>query len=205
MIIRPVGILGGTFDPVHLGHLGAADAARLQLDLAQVLFIPNHIPPHKPERSVAPERDRLAMLELALAGQSAFGIDRLELERAGPSYTFDTIDALRRQHADWQIHFIVGSDAFLDLHTWHRWDELLRLCAFAVVSRPGYDRRRVARMLQELDPGLQVQVSYLEVPTVDVSSSQIREAIAAGESLAGLVPPAVAAYIQTRGLYRPGT
>lgn len=203
MVIRPIGILGGTFDPVHLGHLRAAEVARERLGLAGVLFIPNHIPPHKPGQVVTAAADRLAMLELAITGHPEYAIHELELHRTGPSYSYDTVQILRHEHPDWQFYFILGADGFVDLRTWHRWQELLQLCFFAIVSRPGYDRQRVEAMLAEIGPELAEQVVYLEAPGVDVASSRIRELASRGEPLTGLVPEAVAAYIYERGLYRP--
>lgn len=203
MLIRPIGILGGTFDPVHLGHLRAAEVARDRLGLAGVLFIPNRIPPHKPGQAVTGASDRLAMLQMAITGHPEYAIDEMELHRTGPSYSYDTVHTLRHRHPDWQFYFIVGADGFVDLHTWHRWDELLRLCFFAIISRPGFDRRLVDEMMDELGPELAAQVVYLEAPGVDVSSSRIRELASRGEPLTGFVPDDVAAYIFEHGLYRP--
>jgi len=202
MLIRPIGILGGTFDPVHLGHLRAAEVARDRLGLSGVLFVPNRTPPHKPGQAVTAPADRMAMLELAIAGHPEYAITDLELHRTGPSYSYDTIQTLRHEHPDWQLYFILGADGFVDLRTWHRWDELLRLCCFAIVSRPGYDRRLVEEMLADLGPDLAEQVVYLEAPGVDVASSRIRELVGRGEPLTGLVLESVAAYIYQHGLYR---
>lgn len=201
MTRRRVGILGGTFDPIHYGHLRIASAVLSRLSLTSVVLIPNRQPPHKAGRHVTPAEDRLAMVRLAVRSNPAFSVDTLEMEREGPSYTYDTVTELRRRHPLWDMAFISGLDGFLDIRTWHRWQELLHLVTFVVINRPGYPRQQLDSFLAELGPSYMDSVRYLELPGVDISSSRIRERAEHGQSLAGLVPDAVAEYIARQRLY----
>jgi nicotinate-nucleotide adenylyltransferase len=207
---RAIGILGGTFDPVHVGHLALAREARQVLGLAHVLFVPNAQPPHKPSGEVSPSRHREAMLALAIAaepaveGKAAFAISRIELERAGPSYAVDTVAELAAQSnaegrpAPW---FILSAEVLDDFHTWREPSRILELCRIAVSPRLGADPLDRA-WLSEHYPGREDRFAFLPGPMLDVASTTIRNRVAAGLPINGLVPPAVARYIDEAGLYR---
>jgi nicotinate-nucleotide adenylyltransferase len=201
---RAVGILGGTFDPVHVGHLALASEAYRALDLGRVLFVPNAQPPHKPADEVSPPRHREAMLALAIAGQPALAVSRLELERAGPSYAVDTVAEIAAQSraegrpAPW---FILSAEVLDDFHTWREPLRILQLCRVAVSPRLGAEPLDRA-WLTEHYPGHEDRFAFLSGPVMDVASTAIRGRVAAGQSITGLVPPAVERYIREAGLYR---
>lgn len=185
------GVFGGSFDPVHLGHLTVARAAADRLGLDRVHFVPAGQQPFKQGRQGASGAHRAAMLALALRQDRRFLLDQRELERHGPSYTVDTLRAMRAEFPSDHLCFLVGADAARELPQWHEAEALSALARIVVLTRPG------ARAPQD---GLIDGV--VEVPAVDVSASDIRRRVAAGESLEGLVPPEVARYIAKHGLYR---
>jgi nicotinate-nucleotide adenylyltransferase len=201
---RAIGILGGTFDPVHVGHLALAREAYRVLELARVLFVPNAQPPHKPAGDVSPSRDREAMLALAIADEPAFAISRIELERAGPSYAVDTVAELASRSraegrpAPW---FILSAEVLDDFHTWRQPRRILELCRVAVSPRLGADPLDRA-WLREHYPGLEDRFAFLPGPMLDVASTTIRARVSAGQSIDDLVPATVARYIREAGLYR---
>ncbi|MBI3088515.1 MAG: nicotinate (nicotinamide) nucleotide adenylyltransferase [Candidatus Omnitrophica bacterium] len=186
--MRRLGILGGTFNPIHLGHLLLAECAREQYALDQVWFMPTAVPPHKSARRLLDARHRLAMVRLAVRGHPAFRASDLELQLGGVSYTIRTIHALRRRVPGARLFYLVGAD--LLAVEWHRMDALRRLCTFAAAGRPGHAMRRVAGMRR------------IAMPQVDVSSSMIRGRIRRGQSIRYLVPDAVARYIARHRLYQ---
>jgi nicotinate-nucleotide adenylyltransferase len=195
-----IGLLGGTFDPVHLGHLDVARAALQALSLEKVLFIPARIPPHRafPTASGA---DRLAMVKLAIEDEPKFEASTIELDAAGPSYTAVTIDrflAMGFQKAD--LCFIAGADAFASIPTWHDYPALLSRCRFAVVSRPGFPAAAVPAQIPALAEHM-TDIFLVDAQTAPVSSTDVRASIDRGAPLVGLVPDAVAGYIDAHGLY----
>lgn len=197
-----VGILGGTFDPIHLGHLAVAEGALHLLGLDRVVFLPNRQPPHKAGRPVTPAEHRAAMVRLAIAGNEHFAFSDVELNREGPSYTLHTVRALQEQRPDWRLAFLVGMDSLLELQTWYEYRTLLTLIELVVVSRPGYgDRERIDQVLSELGPELSARVRLLETPGVAVSATELRGLAGRGYPLRYLVPDAVAAYVREHRLY----
>jgi len=198
------GILGGTFDPPHLGHLAIAQDVLETFRLARVLFVPAGIPPHKPDRVVSAPSHRLAMVELAVAGNAAFAVSRAELERAGPSYTVDTIEILRGEAAeagaDDRFVVILSGESLGLLDTWHEPERLLRTAHVAAVERPAF-RTPGRPWVGEHFPGLEDRVLFLPGPRLCHSSSDIRARAAEGRSIRYLVPPAVAEYIEEHRLY----
>jgi len=198
------GILGGTFDPPHLGHLAIAQDVLEELGLSRVLFVPAGLPPHKSDGVVSAPSHRLAMVELAVAGNPVFAISRLELERSGPSYTADTVDELRAGAADRseddRFVVIVGGESLASLNTWHDPERLLRACRLVVVERPG-TRTPGRPWVGEHFPGLEDRVVFLAGPRLCHSSSDIRRRVAAGRSVRYLIPESVAAYIAAHDLY----
>jgi len=197
-----IGLLGGTFDPIHDGHLAIARAVRTELELAGVVFIPAGMPPHKPGQSVSPAADRWAMVELAIAGDPGFSLDPIELERPGPSYSVDTLAALAgaRTDAAPSLEFILSAEAFAGFPSWHEPGRILDLARLAVVPRAGarpYD----AEWLDAHLPAWRERVDFVDGPLVDVSASVIRNRVRAGLPIDGLVPAAVADYIAAHRLY----
>ena len=208
---RRVGILGGTFDPIHYGHLVVAQQVCEALRLDRVLFIPAALPPHKLDEEIAPAADRAAMVELAIAANPAFAMSAIELQRAGPSYTVDTLAELveeaARQRVARELYFILSSEALAGLGRWHEPERLLRLARLAVVQRPGAPLPDMAQ-LGDMLPGGAASVDRVEcVDTVPLanSSSDVRARAISGRSIRYLVPPAVEAYIRDHRLYRSET
>jgi nicotinate-nucleotide adenylyltransferase len=195
-----VGVFGGTFDPIHHGHLAVAEAARDALALEQVLFVPAGQPPHKPEAPEASAAARLAMVRLAIAGNPAFAVSTVELDRDGPSYTLDTLRALTEEPGD-GLALILSAEAAAGLPGWHEPQAVLDLAALVVVPRDGYP---------DLDTGFLAGhglaaahgVVMLDGPRLRISASEIRARAAAGRSVRYLVPDAVAAFIGDHGLYQ---
>jgi nicotinate-nucleotide adenylyltransferase len=200
-----IGMLGGTFDPIHAGHLALARVALDQLGLDQVLFVPAGQPPHKRGRPITGAEDRLAMVELAIAGEPRFDVSRIEIDRPGPSYTADTAEALvTGSEADdppIELTVILSAESFAELPSWHDPARLLRLARIAVAPRPGHPAPTPAWLAQRL-PGFGDRVIVLEGPHLDTSASDIRARVAAGRPIDQLVPPPVAAYIEAHHLYR---
>lgn len=196
-----IGLLGGTFDPVHVGHLIIAEEVRLKLALDEVLFIPTGQPWLKSERSVASGEHRLEMLKLAISSNPHFKVSTIELERPGPSYSVDTASALKDElGAEVELYFIVGFDALAELPIWKELSRLLDLCQVVGVRRPGYAELDW-RSLEQAIPGVSSRVIVVDVPQIDISSTQIRERVAKGLSIRYLVPEAVEGYISKNRLY----
>jgi len=196
---RRIGVLGGTFDPVHNGHLYIANALRAALDLERVVWVPAGRPPHKTGQIVSSDRDRLAMLDIALAGSATDQIDTIDTERAGPSYTADTLEILAERFAPARLFFLMGEDSLRDLPAWHDPERLLRAAELAVAARPGVDAdlEAVARRV----PTVKERVHLVPTEEIAISSSEIRRRVAEHQSIQGLVPAAVEAYIRDHDLY----
>jgi len=188
-----LGILGGTFDPPHLGHVAAAVACRDTLELDRVLFVVANDPWQKsPLHPISPAQDRLAMVAAAIEGVERTEVSRMEVDRGGPSYTVETVEALGTTRPPPEQFLIVGADVVATLPTWHRADDLARSVTVAVVARPGVEA-------PSAPPGWRLEL--VEGANVDVSSSEVRALVAAGRPIGGLVPPAVERCIRARGLY----
>lgn len=195
-----LGILGGTFDPPHNGHLQIAAMAQRALQLGQIVFIPAKQPPHKLNMLVSPLQTRVAMLERALRGHPAFEISMLEVQREGPSYTVDTLRELRRERGTGaELVFIMGEDSLVNFPTWHQPEEIVKLCTLAVLQRPGYDVDM--DKLETEVKGVKASVIMIPAPEIPISASEIRQRVRRGESIRELVPPAVADYIRQHRLY----
>jgi nicotinate-nucleotide adenylyltransferase len=197
-----IGLLGGTLDPIHVGHLDAAEAARTALRLDGIVVIPSHDPPHRSVDPHASAFHRFAMVALAIDGRPGYRACDMELRREGPSYTAIT---LRDWHdAGWrpsQLFFIIGADAFAEIGTWYDYPAILDACQFAVVSRPGMPVTEALGRTPDLQPRVGVNIHVVEAPTAAVSSTEVRARLAAGASVDGLVPPAVARHIAANRLY----
>lgn len=190
-----VGIMGGAFDPVHLGHLLAAEAAREQYGLEEVWFMPSHIPPHKHQAGVS-GKQRLEMVEAATRANPAFKPLDIELRRGGVSYTVDTIRELRREHPDLDLYFIIGADMVNYLPKWEGIEELTGMLRFIGLQRPGSFLE-----LDALPDHIQQAVHLADMPLVDISSSLVRKRLAGGKSVRYMVPDEVHEYIVRSGLY----
>lgn len=201
-----LGILGGTFDPIHLGHIAAAEAAEHALSLEAMVLIPSRIPPHRAQPATASADDRLAMAQLAADGRPGWSVSRIEIDREGKSYSYDTLAEMSRPST--QLFFITGADAFAEIASWSRYPAVLDLANFVVVSRPGTTldslRERVPSAFNHHSASpaaANTRVILVEAHTPDVSSTEIRRRVRAGQSLSGLVPDAVQSYIAAHGLY----
>ena len=199
-----IGIMGGTFDPIHIGHLAAAEEVREALGLERILFVPASQPPHKPELRVAPAEHRVAMVQLAIAGNGSFELSRVEVDREGPSYTADTVELLaeaeRAEGRQPDLTLILSVESFHGLPTWHEPRRILGLCRLAVVPRGGFPTPERAWLAEQFR-GVPVRVAFLDAPRLRLSGSEIRQRVAAGRSIRYLVPDAVIDYIGDHGLY----
>lgn len=184
-----IGILGGTFDPPHIGHLFIASEALIRLNLSEVWLMPNRIPPHKERKSYVTDEERVEMLHLAISDQPTFKLQLIELEREGPSYTYDTIRLLREKYQDTKFYFIIGGDMVEYLPHWHKIDELVNLVTFVGVKRPGYSFPTVYPIIE------------IDIPQLDISSSMIRKRLAENRNSMYLLPEKVRKYIEEKHLY----
>ncbi|HSS77899.1 MAG TPA: nicotinate-nucleotide adenylyltransferase [Thermoanaerobaculia bacterium] len=198
-----VGLFGGSFDPIHRGHIEPVREARRQLGLERVIYLPTATPPHKPRRALAPALARFAMVELALLDEEGLFVSDHELTPDRPAYTVETLEHFRREMPEAELHLMIGGDSFADLHHWVRWPEIAAAARLVVLARPGWDLDSIP-----LDPGVAAlartdRVLVLRQPAVDVSSTRLREQLAAGLPLAaGTVPELVVRYVHKYGLYR---
>lgn len=192
---RRLGLLGGTFDPPHLGHLLLAECAREALALDRVIFVPAHVPPHKAPGRVTPPLTRVRLLKAALSG-TGFSLSTLELSRPGPSYTVDTLISMQRRHPGAELFLLMGADSLLDLPTWRDPEGILARARLLVARRPGFPVGRVA-------PGVRRRVTWLPNVPVEIASRELRARIAQGRSIRFLAPPRVERLVGMLGLYRP--
>ena len=197
-----IGIMGGTFDPVHYGHLNAAKEVRNALSLDSVLFIPTGNPAHKKNKKVTDATIRYALLEDAIAGEEDFVLSDLELRRDGATYAVDTLRELHGIYPeDTEFYYIIGADVVAELDTWKDYQEDFTLCSFAAVCRPGYSKATFFASVEKMT-GLGATIIPVDISQWDVSSSEVREKVAKGESIAEFVPKCVEQQILKRGLYR---
>ena len=214
--LKPIGVFGGVFDPVHYGHLALAREAADRLDLAEVRFVPTNVPPHRGQPHASAEQ-RVQMLKLAISGNPCFVLDQREILREGASYTVDTLNAIRVELGGKRpLCLLMGADAFAGLASWHRWNKLFGLAHIAVAQRPGFDLRHLQSPLKEEFAKRSVKspraalgkrcgsIIVLDAKPVDISASMIRERLASGKSVRDLLPPLVLDYIQAEGLYHGG-
>ena len=196
-----LGIMGGTFDPIHYGHLVAAEMARCKFNLSKVLFIPSGTPPHKHRRDISAAGLRYEMTERAIQDNPAFDISGLELERKGPSYTVDTLRVVRRTWPEHDLYFITGTDALREIFSWREAEEILMMTEFIGAARPGFDASDFLLQVQQEHPETQGRIHHLEVPALAISSTDIRARVEHGEPIRYLLPEPVRHFIQQHGLY----
>lgn len=196
-------IMGGTFDPIHFGHLAAAETVRQKLNCEKVIFIPSGNPPHKKGRILTDSIHRYTMTVLAVNSNPYFEVSNIEINRNGYSYTLDTIKELSEYYGkEIELLFITGADALLEIETWYKVEELLKLCSFVAVTRPGYDKSKLEQKLQFLQSKYNGELFVVDVPGLNISSTDIRERVVTGSSIRYLVPEAVEQYIFKSRLYR---
>lgn len=197
-----IGLMGGTFDPIHYGHLVTAEGARVEFALDKVLFVPSGRPPHKATEQVTPAEHRYLMTVLATLGNPHFEVSRIDIDRPGPSYTVDTIEEARREWGpSAQLFFITGADAILEILTWKEPERLLGSCHVIAATRPGYDLSRLEGAIGDLWARFSSRIHVVQVPAMSISSSDIRERVRRGHPIRYLLPEAVADYIYKYRLY----
>ncbi|MQL50532.1 nicotinate-nucleotide adenylyltransferase [Photorhabdus khanii] len=207
-------LFGGTFDPIHYGHLHSVEALAHQTGLKQVILLPNHVPPHRPQPE-ATAQQRLEMVRLTVQGNPLFTVDTRELERTTPSYTIDTLESFRQEFGENQpLAFIIGQDSLLSLHTWHRWQELLNICHLLVCARPSYQTQLSTIEMQQWLTQHQIDnptllsnkpngyIYLANTPLLRISATDIRQRHQQGLSCDDLLSPSVQKYIDSQGLYR---
>jgi nicotinate-nucleotide adenylyltransferase len=197
--IARLGVVGGTFDPPHCGHLVLAENGRVQLRLGRVLFVLAGQPPHKPDRPIAPAHHRVAMVEAAVADNPAFALSRVDLDRPGPHYTVDMLALLQCEYPGAELFFLMGGDSLAQFLAWRDPASIVRQAWLAVMRRPGYEPGLAA--LERAVPGLRERLVWLDAPYLDIAASDLRRRARDGLPLRYLVPPAVEAYVRQHRLY----
>lgn len=195
---RRLGVMGGTFDPIHYGHLVTAEEALVQFALDEVVFVPTGQPWMKQEREVSPAEDRYLMTVIATASNPRFRVSRIEVEREGPTYTVDTLKALGAENPDAELYFITGADAMREIFEWKDPDGVLSLAHFIAATRPGYDLTR----FEAKDATRHPNVSVMNIPALAISSTDVRERVHEGRPIRYLVPEGVKSYVEKAALYR---
>jgi len=195
---RRLGVMGGTFDPIHYGHLVTAEEALVQFALEAVIFVPTGKPWMKHDREVSPAEARYLMTVIATASNPRFRVSRIDIDRDGPTYTVDTLRGLAAEHRDAELYFITGADAMLEILEWKDPEEALALAHFIAATRPGYD---LARFGSSATAG-HVNVSLMSIPALAISSTDVRERVRDGRPIRYLVPEGVKSYVEKSGLYR---
>lgn len=195
-------VMGGTFDPIHYGHLVTAEAVRDEYDLDKVLFMPSGNPPHKMGKSPSDANHRYLMTVLATTTNPYFEVSRIEVDRQGITYTVDTLRELRNIYGEKaEIYFITGADAILEIFSWQNVDELFNLCFFVAATRPGYYKERVEQKLKEIESNYKKKIYDIEVPSLAISSTDIRNRIKNDKTIRYLLPEAAEDYIRKCNLY----
>jgi nicotinate-nucleotide adenylyltransferase len=195
---RRVGVMGGTFDPIHYGHLVTAEEAEMQFGLDEVVFVPTGRPWMKADRDVSPPEDRYLMTVVATASNPRFSVSRIDIDREGPTYAVDTIRQLADEKPDAELYFITGADAILEIFEWKDPEDVLSLAHFIAATRPGYDLAR----FEAAAPTHHPRVSTMDIPALAISSSDIRRRVREGRAIRYLLPEGVKSYIEKQALYR---
>ncbi len=196
-----IGFFGGTFDPPHNGHLMIAHNAIEELNLEEVNFAPTRLPPHKPDDEITPIKHRIEMVRLAIQGNPRLVLSYIDVDREGPTYSVDSLRILRDGwHESTEIYFLMGVDSLANILSWHKPEDLIRMCKLAVFARPGFSVN-----MDELEnklPGIRNRTEFMNTAPVDISATEIQRRVRAGESIKDFVPETVAKYIETNGLYK---
>lgn len=198
-----IGIMGGTFDPIHYGHLVTAEAAREKFCLDKVIFVPSGNPPHKKNKEISPGIDRVNMTVLATANNPFFEVSDIELKRDGYTYTVDTLKEFIKIYGEnTRFYFITGADAVMEILTWKDVSTILKLCRIVSAYRPGSDINKFRSMVDELERVHRSNIHLIEVPALAISSTEIRERVKSGITIKYLLPEKVERYILEKGLYK---
>lgn len=200
--MRKIGIMGGTFNPIHYGHLILAESAYEQLGLDKVLFMPSKNPPHKNIPGKITQEQRVEMISLSIKNNPHFELSLLELEREGTTYTADTLTILTEENRDTDYYFIVGADSLMQLHTWSRPELVCKLCTIVAAERDDMDKEQLQGQIDMLKEYYNAQIRLIDMPVVRISSSDIRSRVAGGKSIKYYLPDAVEKYISDNLLYR---
>ncbi|WP_312811388.1 nicotinate-nucleotide adenylyltransferase [Sedimentibacter sp.] len=201
MINRKVGIMGGSFNPIHQGHLVVANEVLNIYNFDKIIFVPAGIPPHKNGLKTNPW-DRYIMTQIATVSNDRFAVSDIEVKRTGKSYTLETLIQFQEMYTDTEFYFITGTDAIIDIPNWHEPEKLLSLCKFIAVSRPGIDKEIIEKKIKEIKDTLNGHIELMQVPMLQISSTDIRERIKKGVSAKYLLPETVEQYIIKNNLYR---
>ncbi|KJF27992.1 nicotinate-nucleotide adenylyltransferase [Clostridium aceticum] len=197
------GIMGGTFDPIHLGHLFIAETALDELSLDEVIFIPTGLPPHKDQETVTDSHHRLLMTSIAIDSNKTFKLSTIEIDRKGPSYTIDTIQSILQNHKEEvEIYFITGTDTFMEVDTWKHYKDVLQMIKIVVATRLGYNDRSFNEKVDLFTKKYKAEIIKVTVPILEISSSDIRDRIKVGKTIKYLVPEGVEEYIKKNQLYQ---
>jgi len=200
--MKKVGIMGGTFNPIHYGHLFMAESAYEQLGLDKVLFIPTKNPPHKLIPSTITQEQRVMMLSLAIRDNPHFELSLMELEREGMTYTADTLKILTDENPDTEYYFIAGADSLMQLHSWRNPENIFKLCTLAVAGRDDLDKETLNMQANKLAAAYNARIVFIDMPAIHISSSEIRARVAAGRSIKYYVHDEVIKYIEENQLYK---
>ncbi|WP_026893733.1 nicotinate-nucleotide adenylyltransferase [Clostridiisalibacter paucivorans] len=196
------GIMGGTFDPIHLGHLVLAEEIRDKMNLEKVIFVPTGIPPHKDSINLTETKHRYLMTLLATITNPHFEVSSIEIERKGVSYTIDTINAFKDKFPDVDFYFITGADAILEISTWKDVDELLNACNFVAATRPGFNKSLMEEKIKSLEDKYRKRIYFVSVAALEISSTDIRNRIKERDTVKYLLPDSVKYYIEKNNLYK---
>ncbi len=197
-----IGLMGGTFNPIHIGHLVTAEEAFYQFKLDEIIFIPSGQPPHKIDGEIASAEDRYLMTVIATASNPHFTVSRIEIDRKGPSYTVDTLREMKKIYGEeTELFFITGADAIIEILTWKDPEIIADMCEFIAATRPGYSLKRFEE-LHLVGSSKLPKVHFMEIPALAISSTDIRRRVKEGRPVKYLLPDGVAAYLMKRGLYR---
>lgn len=196
------GILGGTFNPIHYGHLLMAERAKEALNIGKVVFMPSGYPPHKDLKEVVSAENRMKMVEMAIQSNKSFLSSTIELDREGKSYTVDTLRELKAEYGqDTELYFIIGADVLIDLPNWRSIRDVVKLCKFAAMQRPGFKRDEFYEQKRLLEEEYAAEIEVVEMPMIDISSTDIRNRLADALSIKYMLPDSVIEYIEKEGLY----
>ena len=194
------GIIGGTFDPIHLAHIYIAEEAKKRLDLQKIIFMPAGSPPHKTHRRITEASLRLNMIKAAIEGKEGFEVSDYEIKEEGMSYTYKTLEAFYSE--DRELYFITGADCLMNLEKWREVDKILKLCHFVVFTRPGYDNEKLQQQKNKIENKYNARIIFLNIEGKDISSTEVKEIINRGEDLSEYLPQKVIDIIKNEKLYR---
>lgn len=199
---KRIGIMGGTFNPIHMGHLIMAENAYEQYQLDEVIFLPSKNPPHKRSADLVKEEDRKKMISLAIDGNSHFSMSTLEFEREGKTYTIDTMEILRKENPSNEYFFLIGADSLYNLESWHRSEDLMGMTSFLVATRDQYSYKEMNVFAESLKEKYGADIAFLNTPTIEIASRELREKVRLKKSITYYVPERVREYIRTHKLYK---